>query len=139
MPVSPDPYTVLGVSREASPSEVRSAFRALVRRFHPDTRDPSEAPDAELRSVLAAYRILRDPSSRASYDRDHPLVRFRYSAPRQTTPPSGVDIDVRVRPTRMPRWVAPRASDLYLADPFYASSFFADPHLSDPYFVRIIR
>jgi curved DNA-binding protein CbpA len=139
MPVSPDPYTVLGVSREAPQSEVRSAFRALVRRYHPDTSEASETSDAELRLVLAAYRILRDPTSRSSYDLAHPAVTIRHSAPRPAAAPNGVEVEVRRRPTRMPRWAAPRASDLFLADPFYASSFFADPHVGDSYFVRIIR
>ena len=138
-PVSPDPYIVLGVSRNAAQSEVRSAFRALVRRYHPDTRAPSETSDAELRMVLAAYRILRDPTSRTTYDLAHPPVTVRRSPPRPAANPSSDDVEVRHRPARMPRWAAPRASDLFLADPFYASSFFSDPHLGDSYFVRIIR
>ena len=144
VPVSPDPYSVLGIPREASQREVSGAFRTLVRRYHPDTRDPSQAAaselwtDVELRAVLAAYRILRDPTSRSAYDRDHPPLTTRPAVPRQPAP-SASDHEDRRRPTRMPRRAAPRASDLFLADPFYAISIFADPNFGDPYFVRIIR
>jgi curved DNA-binding protein CbpA len=144
VPVPSDPYIVLGVPREASQTEVRSAFRALVRRYHPDTRDPLQASeserwtDAELRAVLAAYRTLRDPTSRIAYDRDHPPRAFGPAIPGQTPPPPD-DHEDRRRPVRMPRWATPRASDLFTADPFYASSYFGDPHFGDPYFVRIIR
>ncbi|MEO6504684.1 MAG: J domain-containing protein [Terrimesophilobacter sp.] len=148
VPVPRDPYSVLGVPRGASQAEVRSAFRALVRSYHPDTRDPSHASgaepqaDAQLRALLAAYRILRDPTSRTAYDRDHPPVGFRAAAPKQAPPqqttPSAADHEAH-RPVWIPRRATPRASDLFLADPFYASSYFADPHFGDPYFIRIIR
>lgn len=140
----PDPYSVLGVPREASQTEVSGAFRMLVRRYHPDTRDPSQAfdserwTDAELRAVLAAYRILRDPTSRAAYDRDHPSRASRPAVPSQT-PLRAAEREERRRPVRTPRWATPRASDLFMADPFYASAYFADPHFGDSYFVRIIR
>jgi curved DNA-binding protein CbpA len=143
VPVPPDPYSVLGVPREASQTEVSSAFRALVRRYHPDTRDPSQASDSErwtdteLRSVLAAYRILRDPTSRAAYDRDHPPRTFRPAVPQ--TPPWAAEQEDRRRQVRVRRWATPRASDLFMADPFYASAYFADPNFGDSYFVRIIR
>jgi curved DNA-binding protein CbpA len=144
VPVSSDPYSVLGIPREASQTEVSSAFRVLVRRYHPDTRDPSQASDAErwtdaeLRAVLAAYRILRDPTSRSAYDRDHPPRVFRPAVPSRT-PPRDAEQEDRRRPVRMRRWATPRASDLFMADPFYASAYFADPNFGDSYFVRIIR
>jgi curved DNA-binding protein CbpA len=145
VPVPPDPYSVLGVPREASQAEVSGAFRALVRRYHPDTRhnpalasDSERWTDAELRAVLAAYRILRDPIARSAYDRDHPSRASRPAAPSRTPPPVAEPEEYR-RPVRMSRWATPRASDLFTADPFYASSYFADPHFGDPYFIRIIR
>lgn len=91
-----DPYAVLGVSRGATPAEVGRAFRALVRRHHPDVRDPRQtsavtaadvASDAALQRVLAAYTMLRDPDSRREYDGSHPEVhrpeppRGRQAAP----------------------------------------------------------
>ena len=63
-----DPYAVLGVPSTASPQQITHAFRRLVRRIHPDTQaDPLQPHD--LREVIAAYQLLRDPARRADYDR----------------------------------------------------------------------
>lgn len=63
-----DLYATLGVSREASPDEIRSAFRRLARLYHPDV---SQLPDAAVRfaEITSAYRVLGDPVLRARYDR----------------------------------------------------------------------
>ena len=87
-----DPYAVLGVARSASGPEISHAYRLLLRRHHPDTRDhqqagASGAADAELERVIAAYEVLRDPQSRTRYDRQNPPVTV--APPRQqrgTTP-----------------------------------------------------
>lgn len=65
-----DPYEVLGVPHEATHAEITTAYRVLLRRLHPDTRDQPADP-ARLAEVLAAYAVLRDPERRASYDADH--------------------------------------------------------------------
>lgn len=61
-------YEVLGVSRNFSSTELRSAYRRRALEFHPDR---SKAPDAVERfiAVTAAYEVLSDPVRRASYDR----------------------------------------------------------------------
>lgn len=63
----PDPYVVLGVSRDATPEEVRAAFRKAVREHHPDTS--SEVDDRDVQKIVDAYRLLIDPASRARYER----------------------------------------------------------------------
>jgi len=70
----PDPYQVLGVPRNATAPEIRSAYRALLRATHPDTRNCTAAgdSDAALARVLKAYAVLRDPDRRAAYDLEHP-------------------------------------------------------------------
>lgn len=64
-----DLYDVLGVSREASETEIKSAYRSLARKYHPDQN--REDPDAEekFKQIAAAYEILGDEQKRAQYDR----------------------------------------------------------------------
>jgi hypothetical protein len=63
-----DYYALLGVARNASADELRSAWRRLARRWHPDHAGASAA--AIFRRLLAAYRVLSDPIERAKYDRE---------------------------------------------------------------------
>jgi curved DNA-binding protein CbpA len=67
----PDPYLVLGVSPTATQAEITHAYRDRLRAHHPDTRHPpaSKTADDDLRQVVAAYALLRDPARRADYDR----------------------------------------------------------------------
>jgi len=63
-----DYYEVLGVPRNASPEEIRGAFRKLARQYHPDV---SQEPNAEERfkEINEAYAVLSEPDKRAAYDR----------------------------------------------------------------------
>jgi molecular chaperone DnaJ len=63
-----DYYEVLGVSRDASESDLKNAFRNLARKYHPDVND---APDAEekFKEINEAYGVLSDTDKRAAYDR----------------------------------------------------------------------
>src|SRR6266849_10055563 len=62
-----DYYAVLGVTREASEDEVRSAYRKLARQYHPDVNNADEA-SARFREVTEAYEVLADPQRRQRYD-----------------------------------------------------------------------
>ena len=63
-----DYYEVLGVSRDATPDDIRRAYRALARKLHPDV---NKEPDAEARfkEINEANAVLSDPEKRAVYDR----------------------------------------------------------------------
>lgn len=63
-----DPYTVLGVSRQASSEEIKTAFRRLARDHHPD-RNPNDAQaEARFREINTAYQVLSDPEKRQRFD-----------------------------------------------------------------------
>ena len=63
-----DYYSVLGVSREATPDEIKRAYRKLARQHHPDAN--REDPDAgeRFKEVTRAYEVLSDPDKRQRYD-----------------------------------------------------------------------
>ncbi|HEY6179838.1 MAG TPA: DnaJ domain-containing protein, partial [Kofleriaceae bacterium] len=62
-----DYYTVLGVSRDATETEIKRAFRELARKHHPDVSPGSNGE--VFREINEAYAMLSDRDSRARYDR----------------------------------------------------------------------
>lgn len=62
-----DYYATLGVARNASPEEIKRAYRKLARKYHPDV---SKAPDTEqqFKALGEAYAVLKDPEKRVAYD-----------------------------------------------------------------------
>lgn len=65
--VGQDPYAILGVTRHATQEEIRKAFRAKTRKFHPDK---NKEPNAEKKWVQIndAYELLKDPVKKARFD-----------------------------------------------------------------------
>ncbi|MGF1457199.1 MAG: DnaJ C-terminal domain-containing protein [Alphaproteobacteria bacterium] len=64
-----DPYDVLGIRSTATEAELKSAYRLLAKRFHPDA-DPGNTALAErFKEVTAAYEFLKDPIKRSRFDR----------------------------------------------------------------------
>jgi molecular chaperone DnaJ len=62
-----DYYAILGVARNASPDEVKKAYRRLARELHPDI-NPSEEAQERFKDVTAAYEVLSDPQKRQIAD-----------------------------------------------------------------------
>jgi len=62
-------YETLGVSRTASDKDIRSAYRKLARKLHPDVNPNDKASEERFKEVNAAYDVLSDADKRKKYDR----------------------------------------------------------------------
>lgn len=64
-----NPYEVLGVSTSADAKEIKSAYRKLAKKYHPDLNGGDKAAEDKLKEINEAYSILGDENNRAKYDR----------------------------------------------------------------------
>ena len=64
-----DYYKTLGVPRNASPDDIKSAYRRLARRYHPDVNPDDPAAEARFKEINEAHEVLSDPEKRQPYDR----------------------------------------------------------------------
>jgi DnaJ-class molecular chaperone len=64
-----DPYTVLGVSRQASAPELKKAYHKLAKQYHPDNNQGDKKAESKLKEINAAYEFLSDEDKRGRYDR----------------------------------------------------------------------
>src|SRR6516162_3134263 len=62
-------YDVLGVERSADEGELKSAFRKLAMKWHPDRNPSDKSCEVRFKEINEAYEILKDPDKRAAYDR----------------------------------------------------------------------
>jgi curved DNA-binding protein len=66
---SKDPYEILGVRRNATPEEIKKAYRRLAKQHHPDRNPNDKSAEQRFKEVQAAYEVLGDPQRRAQSDR----------------------------------------------------------------------
>src|SRR3989454_11292482 len=64
-----DYYTVLGVPRTASEKDIKSAYRKLARKHHPDVNPGDKKSESAFKEIGEAYAVLSDPEKRKKYDR----------------------------------------------------------------------
>ncbi|MCC5618974.1 DnaJ domain-containing protein [Nostoc sp. CHAB 5836] len=63
-----DYYAILGVSKTASPEEIKQAFRKLARKYHPDVNPNNKQAEARFKEVSEAYEVVSDSDKRKKYD-----------------------------------------------------------------------
>ncbi|MCV7627446.1 J domain-containing protein [Micrococcus luteus] len=77
-----DFYATLGVSKDASESDVKKAYRKLARTHHPDQNPGDEAAEKKFKEISEAYAVLSDPQERQEYDAIRAMGGgARFSAP----------------------------------------------------------
>lgn len=64
-----DYYSLLGIPRDASPDDIKAAFRRLARKYHPDVNRDDPKAEEKFKQIGEAYAVLSDPNKRSQYDR----------------------------------------------------------------------
>jgi molecular chaperone DnaJ len=67
-----DYYEVLGVAKDASPEDVKAAYRRLALKYHPDKNPGDKQAEEKFKEAAEAYEVLSDADKRAAYDRHGP-------------------------------------------------------------------
>ena len=72
-----DYYKHLRVPTDASTAEIKSAYRKLARKKHPDLNDGDKGSSREFARIAQAYQVLSDPHERAEYDKQRLRAEYR--------------------------------------------------------------
>ena len=63
-----DPYETLGLTKSATPDDIKKAYRKLVRTSHPDLHPDDAGAEARFKAIAAAHDLLKNPDTRARFD-----------------------------------------------------------------------
>ncbi len=90
-----DYYEVLGISRDASDSEIKKAYRKLAKKYHPDLCPNDKEAEQKFKEVSEAYEVLGDSKKRAQYDQfGHAGVDSNFGAGSGGYGAGGFDVDL---------------------------------------------
>jgi DnaJ-class molecular chaperone len=106
-----DYYLILGIPRGESPDAIRSAYRDLAHRYHPDRAGAEET--CRFQEINEAYEVLSDPTQRAAYDRNTAPPAPRPGRPAQPGPSPEPMIPGDISVLRDPGVTRPSADALY--------------------------
>ena len=78
----PDPYTILGVARDATADQIKAAYRTLAKKHHPDLNPGDVTAVDRFKDISAAYELLSDADKRTRFDRGEIDASGQEQAPR---------------------------------------------------------
>jgi curved DNA-binding protein len=90
-------YATLGLDRHCTLAQIRDAYRALARQFHPDLNHGSREAVVRTQELNAAHEILSDPGLRAAYDRELDAPKKSFAHARGTKIQLNLSQDVNLR------------------------------------------
>ncbi len=118
--MSDDPYKALGLTKSATEAEIKKAYRKIARTSHPDLNPDDPDAEARFKAASHAYDLLKDPETRARFDRGEIDASGAERHQQQHPPPATAAILPRIRRrSRQPIPLCPRwpefddASDIF--------------------------
>ncbi len=78
-------YKILGLTRKATAAEIKTAYRSLAKKYHPDQNPNNQAAEERFKAIVEAYRVLSDSKSKILYDKFNVVPEGSVFAPKNQT------------------------------------------------------